>query len=111
KLEGTRSNRLALGARVKVTTRTQAGLRDIYSTVTAGSSFGGSTYRREIGLGSATGIEAVEIRWPATGEVQVIRGLEMNRMYRIREDSLSAEPLDLRRFSLSDPKSDEGARR
>ena len=67
RLEGVRSNRAAIGARIKVSLNTKNGSRDVYATVTSGSSFGASSLRQEIGLGQANSIRAIEIAWPAGG--------------------------------------------
>jgi hypothetical protein len=61
KLEGTASNRAAIGSRIKVTVATPAGPRSIYKTVGSGGGFGASPLRQEIGLGNALSIESVEI--------------------------------------------------
>ncbi len=85
KLEGVRSNRSALGARIRVVVATADGERSIYRVVTSGGSFGASPLQQHVGLDSATVIKRVEIQWPATGETQVVRELEPDRSYRIRE--------------------------
>ena len=95
RLEGVRSNRAALGARIRVRVTMEDGPRDIYATVGSGSSFGGSSLQQEIGLGRATAVEAVEVTWPATGETQRFTRLEMDRYYSIREgepDPVEHEP-------------------
>jgi hypothetical protein len=99
-LEGMRTNRRALGARIKVAFETKAGRRVVYRTVGSGGSFGASPLRQEIGLGEATHVEAVEVTWPVTGEVQRLSGLELRNRYRIREGSLEVQRLDLARFAL-----------
>jgi hypothetical protein len=85
KLEGVRTNRAAIGARIKVIVRTDEGEREIHRTVGSGGSFGASPMRQEIGLGSARTIVRVEIFWPVSGENQVIRTLEINNFYHVRE--------------------------
>ena len=100
-LEGARANRSAIGARVKVSLRTPAGPRTLYRTVGTGGSFGSSTLRQEIGLGDATGIAQVEVRWPGSGRVQLVRGLERGRRYHIREGRMAPVLLDRPRFTLS----------
>jgi hypothetical protein len=105
KLIGTKANRAAIGARIDVTARTPKGLRHIYRTVSSGASFGGNPLRQEIGLGDATGIEKVEIKWPGSGTKQEVRGLEINRCYHVREGDEKAVAVDLKRihFDLSRP--------
>ncbi|HMJ91564.1 MAG TPA: CRTAC1 family protein, partial [Candidatus Acidoferrum sp.] len=101
KLEGVRSNRAAIGARIRVIVQTESGPRSIYKTVCSGGSFGASPLRQEFGLGQARAIQSVEIFWPVTGETQTITGLGMDRMYRIREGEPHAEPWTLKRFQLA----------
>jgi len=99
-LEGVRTNRRALGARIKVSFETKTGLRSVYRTVGSGGSFGASPLRQEIGLADATRVTAVEITWPATGEVQKLDGIELRHRYRIREGSPDPQPVDLPSFVL-----------
>ncbi len=98
KLEGTKSNRAAIGARVNVTVQTPGGLRHIHRTVNSGSSFGSNPLRQEIGLGNATKIEYVEINWPASGIRQTLRGFEMDHFYHVREGDTNAAPVELKRI-------------
>jgi len=89
-LEGVRSNRSAIGTRIKVELKTGNGTRYLYRTVGSGGSFGCSPLRAEIGLKGAEGIAAVEVLWPATGQVQRLTGLLSDRSYRVREDASAA---------------------
>jgi hypothetical protein len=89
-LEGTRTNRKAIGARVKITVEGPGSRRVLHRTVSSGGSFGASPLRREIGLGDAQSVEEVEVHWPATGEIQRFRGLTPRRRYRLREGSPDA---------------------
>ena len=92
-LEGTRTNRKAMGARVKVTVDGGGARRVLHRTVSSGGSFGGSPLRQEIGLGPAQRVEEVEVLWPATGEIQRFRGLAPRRRYRIREGAPEAREI------------------
>jgi hypothetical protein len=89
-LQGVRSNRSAIGARIKVELTTSSGIRRVYRTVGSGGSFGCSPLRAEIGLKDARAISSVEVFWPATGRTQRLTGLLRDRGYRIREDATSA---------------------
>jgi hypothetical protein len=99
-VEGVRSNRSAIGARVAVVVATEAGPRTVHRTVGSGGSFGASPLRQEIGLGAAQRIVSVEIRWPASGQRQVVSGLELDHRYRIREGSEAAVRVDRPAFEL-----------
>ena len=84
RLEGSRSNRAAIGARVRLELETPAGPRRLFRTVSTGGSFGASSLQQEIGLGDATALRAVEVAWPAGGR-DVYRDLPMDRVVRLRE--------------------------
>jgi hypothetical protein len=100
KLEGRRSNRAAIGARIRVTVATAEGERTIHKDVSTGASFGALPLRQEIGLGQATAIRKVEIHWPVTGETQVLTGLELDRFYKITEGGQQAVVWNLKSFTL-----------
>lgn len=87
KLVGTKANRAAIGARVKVTLATPGGPREIHRRVTHGASFGANPLRLEIGLGDATAVSKVEIRWPGSETRQTLRGFDLNRAYEVHEDA------------------------
>lgn len=93
KLEGVRSNRAAIGARIRVEVETAQGPRSIHKTVNIGASFGANPLRQEIGLGQATAIRLVEIKWPTTGQTQTLRGLTMDAAHHIREGDSYATPV------------------
>ena len=87
KLEGTRSNRDAIGAQVRVTIAGKTLMRQ----VEAGSGFASEMMLPvHFGLGSATRIEAVEIKWPS-GLVQKFDGAQtggwINSRVHIKEDA------------------------
>jgi hypothetical protein len=98
KLEGVRTNRAAVGARIKVVVQTEDGERAIHRTVGSGGSFGASPMRQEIGLGKARVIRRVEIFWPVTGVTQVVTGLEINRLYLVREGDANPTLVALKSF-------------
>jgi len=100
KLVGVKSNRAAIGARIKVTVDTPAGKRAIYKTVNSGGTFGCSPLRQEFGLGQAKSIESVEIWWPTSGMRQLLTGLEKNRCYSVREGQTNATRIALTTFKF-----------
>jgi len=105
RLEGTTSNASAIGARVRVVTRTSSGRREIHRRVSGGSSFGANSLQLEIGLGEATAVEAVEVTWPATGETDRHGSIEPGRVYRLREgeEASLADPVPSFRLPGADP--------
>ena len=105
KLVGDRSNRAAIGARIKVTVSTPLGPKDMYKTVNSGGSFGASPLRQEIGLGNAEAIEQLEITWPASDQKQIFREVPMRRFFRIEEGESTLMPLEVKSFELGTPMS------
>ena len=85
KLVGTRSNRSAIGARIRVEIEKNGSKRSIYKWVNSGGSFGANPLRREIGLGQATQIEVLEVFWPATGRTQRFHNVQADQTIEITE--------------------------
>jgi enediyne biosynthesis protein E4 len=82
-LLGTKSNRAAIGARVTI----HAGGVQQFSEVRSGASYlSQNDLRQHFGLGSATKIDAVEIRWP-NGNVEKLQDLAADAIYTITEGS------------------------
>jgi hypothetical protein len=107
KLEGVRSNRAAIGARIKLVVQTPSGERSIYKTVNTGGSFGANPLRQDIGLADATKILRAEIFWPVTGKTQSVDTLELDRAYRIKEDATKPELLSLKKAKFAVAKNEE----
>ena len=86
KLVGTKSNRSAIGARIKVTVENKGqGTRSIYRTVGSGGSFGGSPLQQHIGLGKDARIVDLEIWWPASNTRQHFANVDKNQFLQIKE--------------------------
>jgi hypothetical protein len=81
RLIGTNSNRDGIGAKVIVT---GGGRRQVVEVRSGGSYASQNDLRAHVGLGSATRIERVEIRWPG-GAVDTAGGLGADRFYVARE--------------------------
>jgi enediyne biosynthesis protein E4 len=81
RLAGTRSNRSAVGARLRLT----AGGRTQVREVKAGSShLGQHDLRVHFGLGQSMAIERLEVRWP-NGQMEMVTGAGVNQMVTITE--------------------------
>jgi hypothetical protein len=94
RLEGRQANRSAVGSRIAVTVDGPDGERTIHTTVGGGGSFGASSLQAEIGLGRASVVRRVEIRWAGSGRLQMVRGLEPDRVYRVVEGRGAISPSD-----------------
>ncbi len=100
KLQGVKANRAAIGAVVHVGLQTPNGPRNLYRTVGSGGSFGSNPLRMEIGIGDATSITGVEIRWPGSGLEQQVTELMPDHAYMIREGEKAVPtPLKLMKFA------------
>jgi enediyne biosynthesis protein E4 len=80
-LRGARSNRLALGARVKVVTGKLAQVDEVRS---GGSYLSQNDLRLHFGLGKAERVDRVEIRWPS-GKTEVLQNLAARSFYSVKE--------------------------
>jgi len=85
KLVGVRSNRSAIGARIRAEVIDGGERRSIYTYVGSGGSFGANPLRREIGLGKARRVEVLEVFWPATGLTRTFRDVPADRFIEITE--------------------------
>jgi len=81
-LVGAKSNRSGIGARVSITDA--AGKKQIFDANTAGSYLSSNDPRVLFGLGTATGIRSIEVRWPS-GRVQTLADPGMDRYLVINE--------------------------
>jgi hypothetical protein len=81
KLVGTKSNRAAIGARIRV----DLGGRTIHRQVGGGSSFGGNSFVELIGLHDAKVARSITITWPASGTEQIFRGVDADQTLEITE--------------------------
>jgi len=91
KLIGARSNRDAMGARIRITA---GGLSQIREIAGGGSYLSQSDLRAHFGLGKPTKADSVEVRWPS-GQRQVFHDVGADKFYLIEE---GREQLSLQRF-------------
>jgi hypothetical protein len=87
RLEGTRSNRAAIGATVIVTA---GGRREARAVLSQSSYYSHDDLRLHFGLGAARAAEVVEVRWPS-GAVDRLRDVPGGKLRTIREGEASAE--------------------
>jgi hypothetical protein len=83
KLVGTRSNRDAMGARIKLQV---SGLSQIREVMGGGSYMSQSDIRAHFGLGKATQVDRVDIEWPS-GLHQSFQNITADKFYLIIEGS------------------------
>jgi len=83
KLTGTKSNKLAIGARVTIRTGEAAQMADVRS---GGSYLSQNDLRLHFGLGAEEKMDEVEIRWP-NGNVEKLRDVPADFIYNVTEGS------------------------
>ena len=84
KLEGTRSNRAALGATVRVTAggRTQA-----QAVLSQSSYYSHDDLRLHFGLGASRTADRIDVTWPS-GRVETLTGVAGDRVVSITEGAV-----------------------
>ncbi len=88
KLVGEKTNRAAIGARIKVVT---AGERPqtIHRHISSGSSFGANPLEQTIGLAQAKRVARLEIHWPTSGKTQVFEDIPVDQAIEVTEFATS----------------------
>jgi FG-GAP-like repeat/ASPIC and UnbV len=93
KLIGKKTNRAAIGARIKVVTSDEKPLT-LNRQVSSGSSFGGNPLQQTIGLARSKQIAVLEIHWPTSGTTQVFRDIPADQAIEVTEFAASYRPLN-----------------
>jgi enediyne biosynthesis protein E4 len=82
KLVGTKCNRTAIGARVRVITAKHIQMDEVHSGTSVMSQ---SDLRLHFGLGKIETVDAVEVKWPTTLKVERFTQVKANQILTIRE--------------------------
>ena len=100
RLVGTKANRAAIGARLRLVLD-EAG-RETQRTrwVTSGGSFGASPLMQHIGLGRGARLKRVEIDWPGAKTPQVLTGVALNTWIEVVEGQSGFKPRSRQAFKL-----------
>ena len=91
-LAGTKSNRLAIGARLKLVA---GGMTQSEETHSGGSYLSQHDLRVHFGLDKATKIDSLEIIWPS-GKVETLKDLEADKFYSVLEGQGIVAPEKIR---------------
>jgi enediyne biosynthesis protein E4 len=84
KLIGTKCNRTAIGARVRVTTGQHIQMDEVHS---GSSVMSQSDLRLHFGVGKNETIDVIEVNWPTTGKTERFTHVRSNQIITIREGS------------------------
>jgi enediyne biosynthesis protein E4 len=82
KLLGTKCNRTAIGARVRVVSGKHAQIDEVHSGTSVMSQ---SDLRLHFGLGQAKTVDLIEVKWPTTWKMEKFSNVEANQILTIRE--------------------------
>jgi hypothetical protein len=86
KLVGVKSNRAAIGAKIKLTLQGPGSNLVIrYREVSSGGSFGASPLMQHIGIRKATRIASIEVTWPTSRTRQEFKNVLPNQFIEIKE--------------------------
>lgn len=101
-LEGTNSNRAAIGSKVELDITLQNGKQSkIYRTVSPGASFGANSLQLEIGLGDCQKINSVKVKWANQDNQWVDYGqVALNKKIKIVESKNQIIDLPQNSFSF-----------
>jgi hypothetical protein len=80
-LQGTKSNRLAIGTRLKIVAGGMTQTEEIHS---GGSYLSQNDLRVHFGLNTAKKIDSVEIRW-SSGKIETLKNLDADKFYSVLE--------------------------
>jgi enediyne biosynthesis protein E4 len=84
KLIGTKCNRTAIGARVRVITGNHAQMDEVHSGASVMSQ---SDLRLHFDLGAAQLVDTLEVKWPTTQKIERFAKLKANQILTIKEGS------------------------
>jgi ASPIC and UnbV/FG-GAP-like repeat len=93
KLVGQKTNRAAIGARIKLVTSGEEPLT-VHRHVSSGSSWGANPLEQHLGLGKAARAAVLEIHWPTSGTTQTFRDIAADQAIEVTEFAESYRPLN-----------------
>ena len=99
KLVGKKTNRAAIGARIKATTAGPEPMT-LHRHVSSGSSFGANPLEQNLGLGKADRVAVLEIYWPTSNTTQVFKDVSTNRMIEITEFATDYRTVNVKPIAL-----------
>ena len=83
-LRGTKCNRTAIGARVRVVTGNHSQIDEVHS---GSSVMSQGDLRLHFGLGKAATVDLIEVKWPTTQKIERFTQIKANQILTIREGS------------------------
>jgi hypothetical protein len=95
KLIGKKTNRAAIGARIKLVT---AGAEPLttFRHVSSGCSWGANPLEQTLGLGKSNRVASLEIHWPTSGTTQLFHDIDADQVIEIAEFATDYRRLNLK---------------
>ena len=103
KLIGERSNRSAIGARIRLVIEEAGQQRSIYKWVNSGGSFGANPLLQEIGVGMAQKIMLLEVYWPTSDLTQTFENVAVDQYLEITEGEEAYREVERKSFPFRRP--------
>jgi hypothetical protein len=100
RLVGEKSNRSAIGARIRADIIENEAKRSIYRWVNSGGSFGANPLAQQLGLGSAAKIDRLEVYWPTSDTTQHFENVPVDSQVEIHEGRADLKTIELKPFSF-----------
>ena len=109
RLEGTKANRSAIGARIKLDYLEDGEIKSIHRTISIGSSFGGNSLQEEIGINKGSSISKISIKWPDNeGSTEVFLNPPLNKIIYIKQGTQIFEAIDVKMLKFNKISNSEG---
>ncbi len=100
RLRGVKTNRCAMGAKVRADIVEDGVKRSVYRVVGSGGGFGANPLLVHLGIGKATRVETLEVTWPTSKTVQVFHDVAADKFMEITEGVDKPEVRELRRAKI-----------
>ena len=103
---GEQSSKDALGTRYVLEVQQDASTRKIHGYVSSGGSFGATSLQQHVGLGKATSVLKLTVKWPVSGS-QSYDIPQMDQLYRVVEGAPGVKPMALQSMRFAKQASEE----
>jgi hypothetical protein len=100
-LEGTHTNKAAIGVKLKLCITDNGVKRSVYREVNSGGSFGANPLTQHLGLGKASIIDTIQITWPVTHQVEYFKHVATNANFKLKEGMHNLQPYVLKKLNFS----------
>ncbi len=100
RLDGVQANRPGIGSRITLTVTEEGKTRTISRDMNSGGSFGASPLMAQIGIGTSTKIDRLEIVWAGSNHRQTLTNVAPNQFIRIQEGNPEITTLTYKKMTF-----------